>query len=335
MSSTDILKEPAVTYHIYFFIGVCVVTLVACGLRCWLLCRPHSDVVTYAARESGASWWQWAAKRAIKFLWASQTMLLLLISAALITVAVLVSDLELLFEAIKDVVNYPNLVLDDLYNFNPGGEVCGPLLTEARGYAISYEVPDFKEIDSFVNLLWIAIGLWASMVGFYVAADRIEVGVIACVKRATGTEPCASFGTRARRLCCISGISGCFMWLCTFAFVGAILAARTAIVVGCDYIDVPTEARYLFYTDSTEEHPFLESVREGLLACGAPPSVVRHIEPGALSPQLAALYNVCDNLEDQLMALAVLGTFIFPTTVVAAWLRQSDQAGVTAFEFLL
>jgi hypothetical protein len=336
----DLPDDPAVAHHINVFIVVCVIVVIAGVLRCYLLCRPHSDTISYPPRAADTPWLLWATQRALKFLWASQVVLTFVLIAALATTAVMVGNLDSLFEAIRETVNYPNEVVTDLQSFTPAGTTatfCESILANAINNATTYEVPDFREIDSFVSLMWVGIGLWASMVGFYVTADRIEVGAIQCIKNATGQEPCATLGTRARRLFCIGGIAGCFMWLCTFVFVGALVAARTAIVVGCDYVDVPEEAEYLFYTDSTQDHPFLETLKDALQTCGAPPRVLQHLNPGALSPQLATLYNVCDNLEDQLMALVVLGTFIFPITVLAAWWRQKNATEEIAanFEFLL
>ena len=317
--------NPAVEYHISVVIVVAVVVVIALLARCYLLCRTHSDTPREIFTQEDAPWYQVAALKGCEYLWTHQGILALVVVAALITTAVLVEDLSTLFDAIREVVNYPNVVLADLNTFEPTNVACTDIVTNAKEATVAYDVPDFNEVDSFVNLMWIGIGLWASTIGIYVAAEGIERGVITCYKNSTGKDVCGSYGKRVRRLCCISGIAGGFMWLCTLIFVLALIGARTAVVIGCDYVEVPEESRYLFEEGVPDEHPFLEQLKARLADCGAPGRVTQHLEPGVLSPQLATLYNVCDNLEDQLMALVVLGTFIFPVAVLTAFLRQSRE----------
>lgn len=319
--------EPTVQNHLDALIGISVAVVILACVRFRLVCRTHTD--TKITKQSkpldrfSRSWAVYYCKQICEQIWLGQTILLFITIAVVIVVSVALNDINSLFDAIQEVATYPKIVHKDLQSLTPNGNnnVCVQVISKAKNLTLDYEVPNFQEVDNFVHLLWLAVGIWAGIVGLYLVSTRFEPIFLNFFKDVMGFNFCG--GGRLQRICCIGGISSIFMWSCTFVFVIVMLASRAAVMVGCDYVDLPEDAMYLFDENSVIDHPFLDTVKDNLEACANDAtSVLRHLEPGVLSPQLATLYNVCDNLEDALLSLIVLATLIFPLTVFAAAIKQ-------------
>ena len=299
-------ENPAVGRHVVIAAVVLLVMLALVVTRWWLLCRAHSGAVG-TALPSIMPWW----KRGATLAWRGKHNALLpsIAAAVLITTATLESHIGTLESALRKVVAYPEEVLADLNTFFPTGEICTSVLATAKQATELYTVPDFNDIGDVVSALWLALGVWAGVVG-------LQVGISVCEHRSGAPKG------RATLLCfCSAGIST-VMWLATLALVLAAIVVRTVAAIGCDHVDTPDAARFFFDDEATNNHPFLQETKTQLQQCGAPPQVVRHLEPGALAPQLAAVHNVCDGLQTDLMALVVIATLTFPAAVLVACLRQ-------------
>lgn len=299
--STD---DPAVRYHIGVLGVVAAVVCAATAARCYLVCR------TPVAGIAGEAMWA----RACKFVGTYQLMFVAVIVVVLAIAGALVTNLDRLVEAIKVVIDYPNVVLADLHAFEPTAGLCATVAATAKNSTAAYVVPDFEEIDNVADMLWLGIGLWAGAVGLYVVVNSV------------GRTRC--FAAVNKSCTCIGSAAGACMWACTLALVIALIGARTAVVIGCDYVEVPEEARYLFDSSATNNHPFLETVITSLQQCNAPAALLEHLRPGALAAQLDTMHDVCDGVETQLMALVVVGTLTFPAAVLTAYLRQRYKQDV-------